>query len=65
MKIDDVMAALERVREEFGLMAVEAKNAEIANTEERRAGMFHFTKGGYFRVGNVAIKIAEITELKP
>ncbi len=48
MTVDEVIKALDKVKEQYYHLKSVDKG----------------TKGDYFRVGNVAIKIAEITELK-
>lgn len=54
MNIQEVIDALERVKQEL-----------INSTySDRYASVHDETKGGYFRVGNVCIKIAEVTELR-
>lgn len=61
MNVNDVVTALERVKVSFEetlvIMQKRYPKCLITSTGE-------ITKGGYFRVGNVAIKIAEIEELK-
>ena len=66
MTIDEVIKALERVKSEF-----EHKNnkAIFSHRLKMKGGMGYDssifeTKGGYFLVGKVAVKIAEIEELK-
>jgi hypothetical protein len=49
MTYDEAISALYRVAQELRALDVNESN---------------ITKGGYFHIGNVAIKIAEITELK-
>ena len=58
MTLQEVIEALERVKEEF------EKNAKHDDNYTRGYSPREEVKGGYYRVGNVAIKIAEITELK-
>jgi hypothetical protein len=53
MTYSEVIEALEKVKESFKWDALEKK----------AAGELPTTKGGYYRVGDVAIKIAKITEL--
>ncbi len=55
MTVDDVIAALEKVKRQYELQRQDAA---------QQSGMPAKTKGGYFRVWNIAIKIAEVTELK-
>ncbi len=57
MKISDVIAALERIK-------IEMQQYYYYHDENDCVKSSNETKGGYFRVGNVAIKISEITELK-
>lgn len=64
MTIIEVIKALERVKVEFEdsiEVIVKDPNGKFIGIERepRRE-----TKGGYFRVGNIAIKISEIVELK-
>ena len=54
MTINEVIDALERVKMEFNNKSYSRRMSKQGDE----------TKGGYFRVGNVAIKIAEITELQ-
>lgn len=59
MTIDEVMKALDMVKEAIhGLQFIPTERAGVYNHSAVRD-----TRGGYFRVGNVAIKIAEITDL--
>jgi len=55
MTLQEVIDALQRVQDEFEKKTEYNKDSEPISTQK--------TKGGYFRVGNIAIKIAEITEL--
>ncbi len=58
MTINEVIKALERVTEEY-------RKREYRYALEHTGGeLIVMTKGGYYRVGNIAVKIAEITEIK-
>lgn len=57
MTLQEVIEALERVKEEFKKKGEDIEYISRVNLNKE-------TKGGYYRVGNIAIKIAEITELK-
>lgn len=60
MTIQEVIDALERVKAEFDgqLSKFDSQTDFLAGYVDHQK-----TKGGYFRVGNIAIKISEITEL--
>jgi hypothetical protein len=58
MNIQEVITALELVKAEF------ERKLHTANIAIPDWGNEYLTNGGYYRVGNVCIKISEVMELK-